>query len=448
MLANLRFRTKILMLPAVAGVAFLTAIVISILLGRANSDRLTEIERGHLPALQACIELEAMVGRTQRAFQDAVAAQEVSGLGRADEVRTAFLAGIEDLGRTRVPRSADAAALRTAFDAYFWPARAVSHRLIGNAGGADVVDAVEKIQVDLRKLQTAARELVENERADTGAAFAAARQTGTTAKWASVVIAIAFLIALILLSAWTLRGVLRTLAEASGFVSAAAAEILAVAKQTEANAADEAAFVDETRRAMQGLLESASAIAQSSKQVLERAEQSADASRGIAGRISELNAQALKITDISDVIRAIADKSDILALNASLEGSRAGESGRGFALVGAEMRRLAETVMGAVRQIKQLANEIREVSQAAVLAAEDGQKLALDTTQTSKQITLITSQQSSATEQVTQSMNEIQQYSRQAMGGAQQARSAAADLVRTTTQLKSLIEGGQEEAAA
>ena len=83
-----------------------------------------------------------------------------------------------------------------------------------------------------------------------------------------------------------------------------------------------------------------------------------------------------------------------------------------------------------------------------MLAAEDGQKLALDTTKTSKQITLITSQQSSATEQVTQSMNEIQQYSRQAIGGAQQARSAAADLVRTTTQLKSLIDGRAVEASA
>jgi hypothetical protein len=448
MLERLRFRTKILLLPAVAGLAFLISIITSILLGRANSERLTELERGHLPALQACLELDALVGRTQRAFQDAVAGQDLGGLNRADEVRTQFLARVDELERTRVPRSQDAAALRTIFDAYFWPARAISHRLIGNAGSADVVDAVEKVQVDLKKLQTATHDLVENERVDTTAAFASARQTGTTGKWASVATAIFFLVTLILLSAWTLRGVLRTLAEASGFVSAAAAEILAVAKQTEANAADEAAFVDETRRAMQGLLDSASAIAQSSKQVFERAEQSADASRGIAGRISELNSQALKITDISDVIRSIADKSDILALNASLEGSRAGESGRGFALVGAEMRRLAETVMGAVRQIKQLANEIREVSQAAVLAAEDGQKLALDTTQTSKQITLITSQQSSATEQVTQSMNEIQQYSRQAIGGAQQARSAAADLVRTTTQLKSLIEGGQEEAAA
>jgi methyl-accepting chemotaxis protein len=168
---------------------------------------------------------------------------------------------------------------------------------------------------------------------------------------------------------------------------------------------------------------------------------SASASRTVAGRISELNAQALKITDVSDVIRGIADKSDILALNASLEGSRAGDAGRGFALVGSEMRRLAETVMGAVTQIKRLANEIREVSQAAVLATEEGQKLAAETTLTSRQITLITSQQRTATEQVTQSVNEIQQFTRQAVNGAKQSRAAAADLLRTTGHLDVLLSG-------
>src|SRR5215471_13645364 len=144
------------MLPAVAGLAFVIAIITSILLGRANSERLTEIERGHLPALQASLEIDASVQRAQRAFQDAVAAQDLGGLIRADEVRTAFLSRAEELERARVPHSHDAAALRTQFDAWFWPARALSHRLIGSPGSADVLDGVEKTQIELRKLQAAA----------------------------------------------------------------------------------------------------------------------------------------------------------------------------------------------------------------------------------------------------------------------------------------------------
>ena len=68
-----------------------------------------------------------------------------------------------------------------------------------------------------------------------------------------------------------------------------------------------------------------------------------------------------------------ADKSDLLALNASLEGTKAGEAGRGFALVAAEMRRLAESVMAAAREIKQLASDIRTAAADTVCAGEDGE---------------------------------------------------------------------------
>src|SRR5262245_60323960 len=143
------------MLPAVAGLAFVIAIITTVLLGRANSARLGEIERGHVPALQACLEIDALVGRAQRAFQDAVAAQDDGGLNRADEVRTALQAQLDILERSGIARAKDTPGLRAAFDRYFWPARAMSHRLIGNPGSADVLDSIGKVTVDLRALQAA-----------------------------------------------------------------------------------------------------------------------------------------------------------------------------------------------------------------------------------------------------------------------------------------------------
>jgi methyl-accepting chemotaxis protein len=438
MSGRIGFKTKVLLLPAVAAVAFLALVGVNLVLGRENTASLAEIEKGHFPALLASRDLVDALEKIQRGYQDAAAAQDAEALKRIEPLRADFLRHIDELGAT-VGGRADVAGLKAAFTRYVEVAEATTKKLVAEVQGEDVGEAIERLRGEYLSLQQRLKELTLERETQMAAAFGAARQTGVSATRANVTIAIACLLLLVVMSVWILRNVMRTLAEATGFVSAAAAEILAVAKQTEANAADEAAFVDETRRAMDGLVESASAIAGSASQVLERAEQSAAASRTIAARIAELNAQALRITDISDVIRGIADKSDILALNASLEGSKAGEAGRGFALVGAEMRRLAETVMGAVKQIKQLANEMREVSQAAVLATEEGQKLAAETTQTSKQITLITSQQRTATQQVTQSVNEIQQFTRQAMGGAKQARSAAGDLVRTTTQLSTLL---------
>ena len=71
-----------------------------------------------------------------------------------------------------------------------------------------------------------------------------------------------------------------------------------------------------------------------------------------------------------------------------------------------------------------------------------------ETTVTSRQITLITSQQRTATEQVTQSVNEIQQFTRQAVNGAKQSRAAAADLLRTTGHLDELLSGKNGAALA
>lgn len=222
-------------------------------------------------------------------------------------------------------------------------------------------------------------------------------------------------------------------------LKASANEILAVGKQTENNAADEASAVDETLRTMQSLLEAANDIAEGAQSVLESAEQSDKASTVIGERVAKLNSKAHEITDISETIRSIADKSDILALNASLEGTKAGEVGRGIALVGAEMRRLAETVMGAVRQIKQLSRDIQELSQSAVLASEEGQKLAARTKETSRRIALASAQQRSGTAQVSRSMDEVQQYTQQALSGSKQAVATAGYLARTAEELTALI---------
>jgi methyl-accepting chemotaxis protein len=448
MLGRLRFKTKIQLLPGFAGLAFIALIVINLMGGRENTERLEDIERVHFPALEASRDLVDLLETTQRTFLDAATAQDAATLARTAEVRAAFATRLAELDRTPVVADADIAQIRAGYESYVELASTMVKRMIAEEQDEQATAGLERLTADYNALQQAVAKLSEGQRTVMRSEFAAARRTSSDATRANVMIGAVCLIGLMVMSLWIIRSVVNTLAEASGYVSAAVAEILAVAQQTEANAADEAAFVDETRRAMDGLVDSASAIATSASAVLDRAEMSASASRTVAGRISELNAQALKITDVSDVIRGIADKSDILALNASLEGSRAGEAGRGFALVGGEMRRLAETVVDAVKQIKQLANEIREVSQAAVLATEEGQKIAVETTQTSRQITLITSQQRTATQQVTESVNEIQQFTRQSVNGAKQSRAAAADLLKRTGQLKTLITGQQGGDAA
>lgn len=222
-------------------------------------------------------------------------------------------------------------------------------------------------------------------------------------------------------------------------INSATSEIFSSAKQQEHSATEQAAAVEETRRTMEALLASSKQIAGSTQVVFSNAERTLSNNRLIAERIENLNTRTQRISEILEAIKDIADKSELLALNASLEGTRAGDAGRGFSLVAAEMRRLAEDVMGSVKNIKQLVGDIRESSHSSVTAAEEGMKLSEHTTDSARQITLITQQQQIGTEQVTQSMDEVNELLMQAVVGGKESTTAAQELMQLSERLRFLV---------
>src|SRR5262249_30141195 len=131
-------------------------------------------------------------------------------------------------------------------------------------------------------------------------------------------------------------------------------DLLTAAREQEASMAQGAAEVEETRRTMELLVNSAQQIADRCSAVLANAESTLSGTRHITECINELNVHAEKVAELLATIMQVADRTDLLALNAALEGTKAGEAGKGFTLVAAEMRRLAENVMESVSGIRKL----------------------------------------------------------------------------------------------
>jgi methyl-accepting chemotaxis protein len=279
----------------------------------------------------------------------------------------------------------------------------------------------------------------------------------------------------------TLRTFVREVNEATLRLTSSANEVLAASTQHESSSTEQAAAIHETTATMEELKHASAQIAENAGSVARVAEETLGAARAgkraigeftaamqqirsdsmaVVDSIGKLMKRVERIGTVVDIIDEIADRSDLLALNAALEGSRAGEAGKGFSIVAAEMRRLAENVLESTKEIKNLISEIRESTQAAAEASEaskrateEGERLgqvatqAVDgilsgtqeTSDAARVINLATQQQRTATEQVVTSMGEVEEVTRQTAQASSQATAAAAELTQLAARLAELI---------
>jgi methyl-accepting chemotaxis protein len=233
--------------------------------------------------------------------------------------------------------------------------------------------------------------------------------------------------------------VIQSIARTSLEINAASEQIYAACQHQQKGATEQSSAVAEIRQTMEGLVKSSMEISIAAKAVTQNADTTLHNNEGIEKRIHLLSERTKRIKEILEVIQDISNKSDLLALNASLEGTRAGEAGRGFTLVAGQMQRLAEKVMAAVKDIKGLTADIFSATNSSVLATEEGTKMASQTATSAQQINLITQQQQSATEQVWRAIDDILTISKQSVASSEQTLASTQDLTQLSEQLQQLV---------
>jgi methyl-accepting chemotaxis protein len=225
---------------------------------------------------------------------------------------------------------------------------------------------------------------------------------------------------------------------AASELASAAAEIHATAHGQEQAMTHQAEGVGKASEAMRRLAESATAITSAAGEVLDNAEQARGHSDEVGARIAELSESLGRIGELLELIREIADRSDLLALNGSLEATRAGETGRGFALVATEMRRLAERVTQTVADVRLTITNIEAASAASVAATAAGRQLTGNTADAARFIVDVTGSQSEETKLVSTSVRELATAVSQSVTTAEQTRAAADGLREQAVALEHL----------
>ncbi len=268
-------------------------------------------------------------------------------------------------------------------------------------------------------------------------------------------------------------------------VSSASAEILAASEQHASGSAQQAAAVGEVTATLEELSGTAAQIAENARAVegvaaetahsaqagATAVEEAIRAMEGIRARVEEIAKKTLalgersqQIGEVLTLIKEIAGEIHLLALNAAIESAAAGEHGKRFAVVAAEVRRLAERTRASTEEIRTIIGEIQAATNSSVLATEQGMKEAegvatragragealeeilgkVDrTAQAAKQISVATQQQRTASDQIVASMRELADVIKQTAAGMKQSSLAAGELNQLAVELKERVSAFQ-----
>lgn len=350
---------------------------------------------------------------------------------------------------------------------------------------AEINHLAQLFEEDITPLRQALDKLVDNyvvvSEQELTDAQAAANAKATAATRTVIIVIVSTVLLAIAISIYLARMLARDIGSAVQNIRNASAELQAAANQQVSGARETATSMNEISTTVSELLATSKQIAESAQSVSDISEQTTTAAKsgdrtvrhahdsinGIKRQVDQvvthmldLGKKSQQIGGVVDIINELAEQTNILSINASIEAAGAGEAGRRFAVVADEIRKLAERVGGSTREIAAIIEEIRSAVNTAVMATEGGAKavdagtrqfndvtaafelilkLVGTSTEAAREIELSTKQQSTAVEQVNTAVVSAAQATKESEASSGQTLQTAAQLNNLSGELTQLV---------
>jgi methyl-accepting chemotaxis protein len=290
-------------------------------------------------------------------------------------------------------------------------------------------------------------------------------------------------VVLTILVAWLITSSLsKQIGGAVRNMQSSATELQTASNQQASSATEQATAMTEIATTINELLATSRQIAASAQRVAQIAGETAAAARTgktTVGKGSEASASVRKQVDlivahmldlgkrsqqvgvVLDIVAELAEQTNILAINATIEAAGAGESGRRFGVVADEIRKLADRVGASTKEIRSMIDDVRSAVNSTVMVTEAGSKavdagavqvaevatsftqiaaLVAATTDAAREIELSTKQQATAVEQVNVAIANVAQATRETQTSTTQTLQTASQLTSLSSELSQIIQ--------
>ncbi|WDT72618.1 MAG: methyl-accepting chemotaxis protein [Candidatus Manganitrophus sp.] len=481
MFKDMTVKSKVILLPILATVAFVIMILVALFMGNKNRALFDRIETGYYPALRLSQELQKSFGALHLALEEVVTAGKIEELKTAEAIQDELIKKLESGKENREIAASEIDRMIGMFQDYYSEARQAALQGRGRGAFPEPIkakydDLAEKLNAVIRQnesiISAAFVQADNNERmlmviiaiisfvcvvclaglsialivsftTPLGRAVDVANQVAQGEMTARIDVTSKDEVGQLLLALDVMiskfRQIITQVRSQADSLTSASSQVSASSQGVSKGTSEQAASVEEVTSSLEEMSASITQNADNSRQMEQMAVKGAKDAEESGKAVTETVDAMKEIAEKVSVIEEIAYQTNLLALNAAIEAARVGEHGRGFAVVATEVRKLAERSQTAAEEIGKVAGSSVKMAERAGEMLSALVPLIRKTAELVQEVAAASREQSSGVMQINKAMGQVDQVTQRNAAAAEQLSSTAEEMSSQAMALQQLM---------